>query len=387
MHILFVSGEYPPQTGGVGAYTAALGRALAALGLQVTVLTSDTECDPSGSDHAGVTVLRTMPDWRWRARGRVAACAREAAADWIHLQYQTAAFTMHPAVNLAVNHWRGQGRQVAWTYHDLLVPYLFPKAGKRLRNWVTLRPARQADLVVATNAVDYTHLQPIATGLPANIPIGSNIEGVHLDETARRVLRQQHGYGDDDLIVGYFGFFNRSKGGLSLVRTLHQLVAQGLPARLHMVGERVGASDVTNFAYLAEVEALAAELSLAERIRWTGRLDEAEVGAELNICDVLLLPYEDGVSLRRGTLMAALANGCPIVTTAPPAPIAPLQDGVNMQFVAAGDHQQMADAVRHLFEDKALAQLLASNARRTGAEFRWERIAQLHLDAYTQVQS
>ena len=39
-HILFITGEYPPQTGGVGAYTQRLAEALADLGWQASVLTT-----------------------------------------------------------------------------------------------------------------------------------------------------------------------------------------------------------------------------------------------------------------------------------------------------------------------------------------------------------
>ncbi len=48
MHIMFVTGEYPPQQGGVGAYTAELGRALVEQGVRVSVVTSSA-VDASGA--------------------------------------------------------------------------------------------------------------------------------------------------------------------------------------------------------------------------------------------------------------------------------------------------------------------------------------------------
>lgn len=288
MRILLVSGEYPPQTGGVGAYTAELAHALRQLGVEPAVLTSVVADEPLQQE--AIPVRRTMHAWRWRTRAQVAAVAKEVQANWIHVQYQTGAFGMHPAINLAVKQWRTQGYNVAWTYHDLLLPYLFPKAGRRLRQWVTRQPARYADLLIATNQADFAGLQTVATGALMDIPIGSNIKGRRLDASTRRALRTRYGYGDEELIVGYFGFLNHSKGGLTLVRTVHQLIERGLPVRLHMIGERAGAGDATNFAYLQQVEALLTELNLADRVQWTGRLDDAAVAAQLNGCDVLLMP-------------------------------------------------------------------------------------------------
>jgi hypothetical protein len=61
------------------------------------------------------------------------------------------------------------------TFHDLRVPYLFPKAGP-LRRWIVYHLARSAEGVIATNDEDFhrllTEARPRRLAL---IPIGSNI--------------------------------------------------------------------------------------------------------------------------------------------------------------------------------------------------------------------
>ena len=42
MHILLISGEYPPMQGGVGDYTQEMAREFVAQGHQVSVLTHDS---------------------------------------------------------------------------------------------------------------------------------------------------------------------------------------------------------------------------------------------------------------------------------------------------------------------------------------------------------
>jgi len=53
---------------------------------------------------------------------------------------------------------------------------------------------------------------------------------------------------------------------------------------------------------------------LADRVAGTGELPPVEVAAHLRACDLLLQPYPDGVSSRRTSVMAGLANRVPVVT-------------------------------------------------------------------------
>ena len=424
MHILFLTGEYPPLPGGVGAYTQALGRALVEQGARVGVVTARAAGPrpvTGDSTEDGIELYPVVERWRWRGVHALGNLARDLGADWLHVQYQTAAFAMHPAINFAPGVWRsrpgaieGQPFRTAWTYHDLLVPYLFPKAGNRLRRWVTLRPAHTADLVITTNEGDWRQVAgggwqgtsgelPLDEGIReltedqvisnkqsairnarlAKISIGSNIRGRHLSTAERRARRREQGYGDDDFVLAYFGFLNRSKGGETLIRTLHALLPALPNARLLMIGERVGASDPTNHGYLQEIEALVDALGLAERVQWTGHQTDAAVAADLNACDVLLMPYVDGASLRRGTLMAGLANGCAIVTTTPSAPLPELVHERDWLLVPPVDVAAARDAVLRLARDPALAASLRENARSRGQLFAWPQIAAEHVALYS----
>jgi glycosyltransferase involved in cell wall biosynthesis len=182
--------------------------------------------------------------------------------------------------------------------------------------------------------------------------------------------------------VGYFGFLNHSKGGLMLVRTLNRLVHAGRRARLLMIGERTGGNDPTNIDYMREVEGLVQDLGLEVYIQWTGNEPGAEVSADLAACDVLLLPYLDGASLRRGTLMAGLAHGCAIVTTQPKAPLPELVGGRDVLYVAPEDDSAAAQAVLQMVDNPALAGDLRTHAYAASMQFSWTAIAQQHLACY-----
>ncbi|MEE8392047.1 MAG: glycosyltransferase, partial [Anaerolineae bacterium] len=189
------------------------------------------------------------------------------------------------------------------------------------------------------------------------------------------------GVGPDDILLGYFGFLNESKGGEELMRALALLTKRELlgdhSGRHHllMIGGRVGSSDPTNRAYAARVESLIAELNLGERVHWTGYSYPEDISAGLLATDVCVLPYRDGVSFRRGTLHACLTHGRAVVTTHPAVPLPEAQDGGNMLLVGPRDPQGLAEAVTRLASDPALRKRLETGAAALAAEFTWERIA------------
>jgi len=380
MRIGLITGEYPPMQGGVGDFTRELGRALAALGHDVHVLTSA----PPGTQHTSrftfhvsrrpVTVHHNVHAWRWGCWRQILALAEDLGLEVLDLQYQAAAYRMHPAINFVP---RRRGRPpVVVTFHDLKVPYLFPKAGP-LRWQVVRMLACRADGVIVTNREDEMVLSRTARHVSrfARIPIGSNIAPRLPGGYDRDTWRARWGLGPGDLLLGYFGFLNERKGGEDLVETFAALVAWGLPAHLLFVGGRVGSSDSTNLAYAERVDQLIFERGLAERVHRTGFVSPEEVSASLAAVDVCVLPYRDGVSLRHGSLHACLAHGRPIVTTRPAVAISELCDGENVLLVEPHDPEGLARAVRRLVTDPALRARLEAGAAALTAEFAWERIA------------
>jgi len=316
---------------------------------------------------------RVVPGWGWGCWRQALPLAKELSLDVLNIQYQAAAYGMHPAVNVIP---RPQSRPpVVTTFHDLKVPYLFPKAGP-LRWWVVRMLASRSDGVIVTNREDYLRLEDeIASHKLHRIPIGSNIDPVAPADYDRDAERARWGINPGDLLLGYFGFLNESKGGEELVQTLNLLLKEGVPAHLLKIGGRAGTSDPTNVAYAERIERLITELGLAERVHRTGYLSPTQVTTALLATDICVLPYRDGVSFRRGSLLACLAHGRAIVTTRPSVPLTWIRDGENMLLVQARESSALAQAVIRLAEDSDLRDRLEAGARKLAAEFTWDRIA------------
>ncbi len=376
MRICLISGEFPPMQGGVSDYTQEIGAALADLGHAVTVFTAARAAGLA--QRRGCRVFAEQADWGWGLWRRAGAFFAAQRPDIVNIQYQTAAYAMRPAINFLP--WRmgraGAARpRFVVTFHDLLIPFLFRGAGP-LRPWVTSWLARTADGVIATNEEDDADLAVRAARTPRRlIPIGSNISGRLPAGYDRAAWRARWGIGPEETALVYFGFLNQSKGGEELITALARLRDAGRAVRLLMVGGKVGASDPTNRAYLARVEALIAASDIGSRIVWTDYLPAEEVSATLRAADIAVQPYRDGVSTRRGALLAALTHAMPIVTTQPRVPSAHFRDGENMLLTPAGDAAALAAAIVRLADAPALRERLGAGAAALAARFTWPAIA------------
>jgi glycosyltransferase involved in cell wall biosynthesis len=384
MRVLFLTGEFPPMQGGVGDCTNEIARALVALGAEVRVLTSTRAVS---GQRSAVEVSPIIERWDWMNLRVLARVIRDVAPDIAHIQYQTGAFGMHPAIDFAPRLLKSRATKFVVTFHDLRVPYLFPKAG-RVREWVTRELARSSDAVIATNDDDYLKLETLNLKLLTLIPIGSNILITESPNYQRAAWRARLGVRDDETLLCYFGFLNESKGGETLVRAL-ALVPN---AKLVMIGGQVGASDPTNRAYLAHIKSLISNLQLSDRVLWTDFTPPEIVTANFRAADLCVLPYRDGASYRRGTLMAALAHGCAIVTTSVASRQAPvasklpqLSDSENCLLVPPDDPRALADAIQRVAAAPELRAKIGAGARALAQHFTWDKIARQHLELYGQI--
>lgn len=370
MRIGLITGEYPPDQGGVGDFTRELGNGLAALGHDVHVITGESQ---TSNLQSPTSVHREIGDWSWGCWKQIRQITQREQLDVLNIQFQTAAYGMHPALHFIP---RRRNIPIVVTFHDLKAPYLFPKAG-RLRWESILMMARRADSIIVTNVEDEIKISGLQSPVSnlVRIPIGSNISPRLPGAYDRDAWRVRWRIGPGDLLLGYFGFLNERKGGEDLVEVLAALVARGLPAYLLFIGGRVGTSDPTNVAYAKQVDRLIAERGLSKRVHHTEFVPPEEVSASLEAVDVCVLPYRDGVSMRHGSMHACLAHGRPIVTTQPAVETPEFHDGQNMLLAPPQDINALADSVARLASDADLRTRLEKGAVTLAKEFAWERIA------------
>ena len=403
--ICMLTGELPPDRGGVGDYTARLSDALAALGTPIGILTRRRPGIPSRRvlGDCSVPVHGTIDRWGPRAFPRITrALSRLGSRPLLHIQFQAGAFDLGGSVHLLPSLLRATlpRARVVTTFHDFLVPYLFPRAGP-VRLAANRLLARSSHAAIFT---DLTDLELAGPGVHGRVvPIGSNVDRVTAAEPSQAEVRRQLGADDETFVVGYFGFLNPSKGVPTLLEAIGQVAARrpGQNVRLVLIGAEAGVSNPTDLTQARAVHDAIEHERLGQLIVRTGYLPPPELSATLLACDVVALPFRDGASARRGTLMAALAHALPIVSTLParrsplagppafwlgagPGAVA-VRDGESILLVPPDDADALATALLHLAEDPALRTRLAEGTVAAADRIAWPTLAAETLEIYRAV--
>lgn len=372
MKIGMISGEYPPMPGGVGDFTRTLAHRLARHGHDVRLL-----CRAGCRDET--LPMSTVDGWGFGGATAIRAWLRRIQPDVVNLQFQTAAYDMSPLVHFLPGL---VDAPFVTTFHDLRFPYLFPKAG-RLRDWIVMRLARASSGVITTNHEDAARLQ----ALPRRrvVPIGSSISPRTVSAALREQIRQELGAEPGSFVLGHFGFLNALKGIDYLLEAVAQLRGSGRDLRLVFIGGRGNPEAGEESEYVSRLDARIEQLGLGDAVHWTGYLDEAAVATWMGAVDLLALPFADGASYRRSSLMAAIALACPILTTQPAIAVPAFRHGDNLWLVRPRSAEAIAQGIGELLADERRLCQLRAGAKILRRCFDWELIAKETADFYREV--
>jgi len=150
----------------------------------------------------------------------------------------------------------------------------------------------------------------------------------------------------------------------------------------NVIGVMVGEGDQKE-----EWQQLAAQLGVAEQLRWVGNIPKTEIGVYYNACDVLINPAVrrpvDGLNV---CVLDAMSCGEPGVGyTVSGNPLA-IRDGETGFLVPEGDPAALAAALARLAADPALVQALGVAARRRiEAELGWPPLARNYIEHFAAI--
>jgi glycosyltransferase involved in cell wall biosynthesis len=208
--------------------------------------------------------------------------------------------------------------------------------------------------VYISNAVASHH---IAQGLPPeNARVIHNAVDLEQFEPPRNgtAVRHQLGLRPEHLVVGNVGRLDWWKGHDVFLRAVAGLVGRVPNLRALIVGGADGRAD--NRAYVARLHALVEELSLADRVTFTGYRDDIpDVMAAL---DLVVHSSTEPEPFGR-VVIEAMAARRPVVATAAGGVPEIVEDGVHGSLVPPGDAEALAEAMAGLLSDEEKAEAMA----------------------------
>ena len=171
----------------------------------------------------------------------------------------------------------------------------------RVMIWFLLRAAEKVWLSIPGWEKDLRPYLPAGVAVEC-LPVVNNIPLANL--TVISGLREKYA-APGEWLIGHFGTYSPLVTR-SLDAILPALAKGTMPLRFLLIGLSSGEYRDRIVREFPEMES---------RVTATGPLPEWELSRHLQICDLMIQPYLDGISARRSSAMAALAHGLPLVTT------------------------------------------------------------------------
>ncbi|HXG54718.1 MAG TPA: glycosyltransferase family 4 protein [Vicinamibacterales bacterium] len=171
-------------------------------------------------------------------------------------------------------------------------------------------------------------------------------------------------------VVAYAGHLYAWKG----VDVLLRAIAQVPDARALIVGGHEEESDI------GRLRTLASQLGIVDRVTFTGHVEPSKVAAYLALASVVALPNPASAISTQFTsplkLFEYMAAGRAIVASDLPAIREILRDNENAVLVEPGRVDALAEGIRRVLDNRALADRLARSALGDAPQYTWARRAE-----------
>lgn len=362
LSIVHAAKFYPPIPGGIETVVADL-CAGTAREWDVRVVSANDRRETVEERTAGVAVVRAAS---YGVRHSVPLCPSYPLRLWASRADCVVLHEPNPVAGASVFLRTPARRLIVWHHSDLLRPAWAPATYGRLQRAVY----RRADCVIVSspNLAASSDLVGAASRV-AVVPFGVPLERFQrLDEAAERRVGEVRAAHPGPLVL-FVGRLVYYKG----VDVLIDAVAR-CPGTLLVAGD--GPMEPV-------LRERARARGLADRVRFLGRVPDADLPAYYKAADVFVLPSIAFTETFGVVQVEAMAAGLPVISTRLPTGVPWVnQHGVSGLTVAPGSVEDLAAALRRLLGDaEERGRLGRGAAERARAQFSRERM----LDAFRTV--
>lgn len=327
--IAIMTGSLPPDACGVGDYTDRL----------VHQLRSEGAC---------INIFYRR-DWSLLRMQAYLCQVKSLGAEVVNIQYPTEGYGYSILPHLLCAVLRGSKRVV--TLHE------FSRKSLKGRCAIYLF-FLFADQVIFTNEQDRQTACRVAPWLSRKssvVPIASNIP--------------MHHHSTPEIDIVYFGLIRPLKGIETFIEVVSTLLSR-VDIKVSVVGQTVAGYEQYAANILQSLETQGVELCLNRSAE--------EVAVRLGKSRIALLPFPDGLSLRRGSALAAMGNGALLVTTPP----ASESDEVGRVCVTAKSTDEFCRTILDILEKPESYESIRSAGEQFARARSWKSIATSYLGVF-----
>lgn len=377
MNICLVNSYYPPWIGGAETHTTSIAKGLKKRGHDVTVYCSDSPLKAGERVEDDVRVIRMRTLFRVYGTPITAipTSLLTEKYDVIHASFPgpylagTSAWIASATRTPSVLTWHNDlppvtsvagmivklHDRISGSYLDLYNRIVATTA-VYARNSKTLR--RYSKVVVIPNGVDTSRFNPSVSG---------------------DSIREKYGLGKSKvaLFVGALTTWHAYKGVDNLIRTFKKICETRSDAKLLIVGEG-NLSD--------QYKALANELGISSNVVFAGKIEEQELPKYYAACDFTVLPSKDSSEGFGLVLLEAMATGKAVIGSRVGGVVEVVRDGLNGILVEPNNVDQLASAMRMLFQDDRIRLLMGRYGRMFAESSDWSSVVEKLESLYKEIQ-
>lgn len=307
MNMLFISGSFPNQKSGIGD---SADRLFSEFNKKVCtkLMTSNEKKINDYINQCNYNDVIYMDSWnlKFASLRKISRILKEYNIDVVHIEYPGDAYGRGMFINFLPFYIRCTNMLKRKKVKVFLRLHEFTKA-RLLRRIVIIPMIMFSNKIYVPALNDWGVLRRIFGKKINKTLIGSNINVVN-------ICKEEV---DNKINLAYFGFVYHNKGIEVLLNIFNKIKQNDKENKFKftIIGEVSDKEDNHFRKYHIRVLKMIRDLKLEDKIRITGYLSNKDVSKELKKVDIAILPFDDGLSLRRGSFLAFLEHGIPIVTT------------------------------------------------------------------------
>lgn len=372
--IAHITAAFPPYRSGTGTVCYHNAAQAARMGHEVHVFTAAYAGQGgAGDDPDGVTVHRLNPVFRVGNAPLLPALLALPRFDLLHLHYPFIFGAELTALRAAV----GRTPYVITYHQDVILDGLMGQ-GIRLHEALIGRGILRGARRLLFTTLDYGQASRVGDLVGRmGARVGALPNGVDPDDFHPAVdgaaVRARWGQAAGDVVVLFVGGLDQAhyfKGVPVLLAALAGIDAPHIKALI------VGDGDLR-----PQFEALAADLGIAARVTFCGRVAQPDLPAHYAAADVLVLPSVTMGEAFGIVLLEAMACAKPVIASDLPGVRVVAGGGAHGRVFPPGDSAALAAALRALAADAALRARMGGAGRAlVEAKYAWARIGEA-LDA------